>query len=463
MVKASELPVPMPDGTVYSPRRNCCPFSVPPLQAYARIVGEERMERLVQAARRLEGLKLLELNATAQGGGVAEMLYSAVPFTNHLGIEDEWEIIQGSPDFFKCTKRLHNLLQGMSGDLTKDMVHTYCTTIDKCLGTCHLLDSHPDVVLIHDPQPAGLSHYLKHRGQTWVWRCHIDIEQETLDRNPHLKDFMNDWLEHYDAAVFTASHYVITYWRLPKFIIPPFIDPLSEKNRELTDAEIEEVLDKYHIDSKTPIIVQVGRFDPWKGLDRTIATFRHVRKARKCQLVLAGGIASDDPQGQEILANILEETKRDADIHVLNLAVDDRLQNWREVNALQRAANIIMQPSTKEGFGLVITEALWKAKPVITADVGGIPLQVRDGETGYFYSAPEQAAELVIYLLDHPEVARQVGERGKQYIGEHFLMPDRIADWLMAVDILINGQLPGESYAECIISFHPWFKLQKRS
>jgi trehalose synthase len=453
---------PMPDGTVYSPRKGFRPFSVPSLEAYANIVGVERLERLKRAARRVEGLKVLQLNATAVGGGVAEMLYSAIPFANQLGVEDEWKIIRGSPEFFECTKRVHNLLQGLAGSLTPEMVQTYSTTIAECVDYCHLLDYHPDVVLVHDPQPAGLSQHLKQPGQTWVWRCHIDIEEDTLQKKPYLRDFMQDWLEHYDAAVFSAAHYVITHWRLPKFIIPPFIDPLSEKNRDLSQEEIDCILDKYEIDPSLPSIVQIGRFDPWKGFDRTIATYRLVRERRKCQLVLAGGIAGDDPEGERVLSKICEETKRDNDVHVLNIPVTDRLQSCREVNALQRAANIIMQPSTKEGFGLVITEALWKGKPVVTSDVGAIPLQVREGETGYFYQSVEETAEFIVNLMDHPDVGKSMGQKGKQYVGEHFLMPDRIADWFMALDMLVNGHLPGEGHGECIISFHPWFKLHKR-
>ena len=225
---------------------------------------------------------------------------------------------------------------------------------------------------------------------------------------------------------------------------------------------MDSVLNKYEIDRSLPCIVHVGRFDPWKGLDRTIAAYRLVRKNRRCQLVLAGAIAGDDPEGNRILSKIYEETRYDKDVHVLNLKLEDRLQNWREINALQRAADIITQPSTKEGFGLVITEALWKGKPVITSDVGAIPLQVRDGETGYFHRSAEETAEFIVHLLDHPDVGNSMGQKGKQYVSEHFLMPDRIADWLMMLDLLVNSHLLGEGHEECITSFHPWFKLRKR-
>ena len=452
---------PLADGTVYSQRKNFCPFSTPPLDAYVSILGEEKIERLQKVAQRLKGLKLLELNASAQGGGVAEMLFSSIPFLNSLGIEAEWKIIHGSKEYFECTKDLHNLLQGKKGTFTTECKRSYVDNLEES-ANANLIDYTPDVVLVHDPQPMGLTHYLKKPKQTWLWRCHIDIEEEALMANPDLWDFVTEWTEYYDAAIFSAAHYIISRWPLPNFIIPPFIDPLSEKNRELSQEEIDRVLAKYHIDPEVPIIAQIGRFDPWKGIDRTIAAYRLVRKERKCQLVVAGGLAADDPEGERILANVYEETKNVEDIHVLNLQMANRLENWMEVNALQRAASVIMQPSTKEGFGLVITEALWKRKPVIGADVGAIPLQIRDGDTGYFYQTPYQTAQRVLRLLENPEVARMVGERGREYVKEHFLLPDRIADYLMAINMITNGAVDKKFCTDCIISFHPWFKLSKR-
>jgi len=230
----------------------------------------------------------------------------------------------------------------------------------------------------------------------------------------------------------------------------------------LSQPEIDSVLTKYGIDPDIPIIAQVGRFDPWKGLDRTIAAFRPVRKESKCQLVLAGGMATDDPEGEKIFSIICEATKHDEDIHILNLSLANRLENWREINALQRAASVIMQPSTREGFGLVITEALWKGKPVIASNVGAIPLQVRDDDTGYFYETPRKTARRVLHLLKNPRVAEQVGKRAREYVSEHFLLPDRIADYLMTMEMTLNGDGKKRMPAESIISFHPWFKLSKR-
>ncbi|MCP8310905.1 MAG: glycosyltransferase, partial [Candidatus Methylarchaceae archaeon HK01M] len=293
-------------------------------------------------------------------------------------------------------------------------------------------------------------------------RCHIDIEEEALRIDTGLSSFIYKWIEKYDAAIFSAAGHVVSRWPVLKFIVPPFIDPLSEKNRELTEHEVSKVLSKYHIDRNVPIIVQIGRFDPWKGIDRTIATYRQVRKTKKCQLVLAGGLATDDPEGERILDSIYNCTKGENDIHILNLSLANRLENYTEVNALQRAASVIMQPSTKEGFGLVITEALWKRKPVIAANVGAIPLQIREGETGFFYQNPYKTAQKVIYLLEHPRVAQKIGEEGRRYVQENFLLPDRIADYLMAIDVTIYGALDKKIHNECVMSFSPWFRKVKR-
>ncbi|HUX49123.1 MAG TPA: glycosyltransferase [Dehalococcoidia bacterium] len=450
------------DGTVYSKRKNFCPFSTSPLEAYVPIMGEERMERLQKIAQRVKGLKMLTLNASAQGGGVAEMLYSAVPFLNMLGVETEWKVICGTREYFEATKELHNLLQGKAGSFSPERRQTYLSTLEECARQ-NLIDYEPDVIDVQDPQPLGLNRYLKRPGETWLWRCHIDIDKETIDGNPGLWDFFTEWAGRYDAAIFSAAQYILSRWPLPKFIIPPFIDPLSDKNRELSQGEIDKVLAKYHIDPEAPIIAQITRFDPWKGIDRTIATYRRVKKERKCQLILAGGSAVDDPEGERILSRVYEDTKDDEDIHVLNLSLANRLENSVEVNAFQRAARVIMQPSTREGFGLVITEALWKGKPVIGADVGAIPLQIRDGDTGYFYQTPRKTAKKVIYLLEKPKAAEAMGKRGREYVKQHFLLPDRIADYLMAINMVVNGAVNKEVCTECIISFSPWFNLTKRN
>ena len=461
MSETKNMKYPLPDGTVYSQRKNFTPFTTPPLEDYTSILGPRKMERLYEVASRLKGLKLLEINATAQGGGVAEMLFSAIPFLNTLGIEAEWKVISGNREYFECTKGIHNLLQGMPGSFTPEMEQIYVNNLAEC-ANARLIDYHPDVVTVHDPQPLGLTHYIKKPDELWLWRCHIDIEEAPLRDNGNLLELLTDWIEHYDGAIFSAANYIVSQWPLPKFIIPPFIDPLSEKNRELHQNEIDKVLDRYGIDTRLPIIAQIGRFDPWKGIDRTIASYREVSQERKCQLIIAGGLATDDPEGNRILAEIHDLVKGDENIHVLNLSLENRLQNWKEVNALQRAAAVIMQPSTREGFGLVITEALWKGKPVIAADVGAIPLQIRDDYTGYFYQSPHKTAKKIIRLLDNRRVADTMGKKGREYVKEHFLLPDRIIDYLLAIEMIMSGAVNKNTCTECIISFHPWFKLSKR-
>jgi trehalose synthase len=387
------------------------------------------------------------------------MLRSQVPFMNQLGIEDEWKMICGKESFFQVTKEIHNLLQGKKGTITPHMLRIYHRTLTE-VAEFHREEHDkygPDVEIVHDPQPFGLARYLKKNNEKWLWRCHIDVEEETLEANPVLWQFVSSWVDFYDAVMFSGAHYVIQHWPLPKFISPPFIDPLSSKNKDLGFDEIARVLEKYQIDSSIPLLVQIGRFDPWKGIDTTISAYKLARGEVNCQLIIAGNMASDDPEGMKIFDQICEDTKGDPGIHILSLP-DDIEVNALEVNALQRAARVILQPSTKEGFGLVITEAMWKKKPVITREVGSIPLQVRGGETGFFISSAKKAARRIVSLLNTPNEAELAGNKAHQYVREHFLMPDRLADYLRAFNQMVNDELDEES----IISYHPWYKLRKR-
>jgi len=452
--------VALPDGTVYSRRKNFCTFDTSRLDSYASIIGENKMTWLLKVAQRLKGLKLLELSSTARGGGVAEMLYSAIPFMNSLGIEAEWNIIPGKQGYFECTKQLHNLLQGMKGSFTTEMQQVYHDQLME-YSSSNPIDFSPDVVMVHDPQPLGITRHQPKNYETWIWRCHIDIEPIVTAGNGVL-DSISELITDYDAAIFSAIHYVFPHWPLPKYVIPPFIDPLSEKNRELSSQEIDRVLDRYQIDRSIPIIAQISRFDPWKGLDRTVAVYRRVRQERPCQLIIAGGLADDDPEGERVLADLCEKTKNDRDIHILKLSLANRLNNYHEVNALQRAADIIMQPSTREGFGLVITEALWKGKPVIASNVGGIPFQIQHGHNGYFYKNAPRTAAKVISLLDNPQMAKTMGRNGRHHVRQHFLLPDRMGDYLLAIDIAMNSRQNKKLHAASITSFHPWSTLDRR-
>ena len=458
-VKPAGRKMPLEDGTMYSRRKGVLPLSVSPLQDYIPLVGEEKIEKLQKLAHKLKGMKLLEINSSAVGGGVAEMLYSQLPFLNRLGVEDEWKVIRGTRPFYQVTKNIHNLLQGKRGTLTLEMIQTYHNTLKENADfySQDYGEYQPDIVTVHDPQPLGLARYLKSKGQRWLWRFHIDLEEETLEANPALKEFITFWAQFYDAVIFSGAHYVVHYWPLHKYIIPPFIDPLSPKNKELTPGEITAVLEKYEIDPGIPLLVQIGRFDPWKGIDLTIRAYQIARREEKCQLVIAGNLAADDPEGETIFNRFREETKDDPDIH-LTLLSGDKLTNALEVNALQRAARIILQPSTREGFGLVITEAMWKRKPVITREVGSIPIQICNGNTGFFINSAPKAARRVTSLLQNPREAELVGRKAHEYVWEHFLMPDRIADYLRVIAYFRTGKLDKDS----IISYHPWFKLSKR-
>jgi len=445
---------------MYSRRKGICPtvqpFSSASVEDYVSIVGGKSIERLKEIATKANGLKILELNSAPVGGGVAEMLISSIPLLNRLGIDAEWKVIRGAKPFYEVTKGIHNLLQGKGGSFTSEMERVYFETLKDNVDI-NVIDYEPDIVVVHDPQPLGLSPGL-HEKQTkqvkWLWRCHIDMDEDTLGANPDLQRFVNYLVGHYDGAIISAAHYIICCWPFPKFIIPPFIDPLSEKNRELSQGEIDAVLEKHGIDPEIPIISQIGRFDPWKGLMRTVEAYKIVKTSLKCQLVLAGGLAADDPEGDAILSELSSKVQEDADIHVLCLPPTSSL----EINAIQRASQVVLQPSIKEGFGLTVTEALWKGKPVIASPVGGIPLQLRDGDYGYFYNDPRDAAERIVYLLTHPKAAGLMGQRGSDYVREHFLLPDRIADYLKAIMMIRETDLDDES----IISFHSWHKLDKR-
>jgi Glycosyltransferase len=423
------------------------------LKEYAKIVGEDKIEALKELSEELQGIKMLELSSTRYGGGVAEMLNSSVPFLNMIGIKDDWNVIRGNKKFFEVTKSLHNLLQGKKDLLTEEMVNTYNSCIKENIEA-NIIDEDYDVVFVHDPQPLALARELRKPDQKWFWRCHIDIDEDAFTRNKRLWDFISYWADSFDAVIFSAAYFVVSRWPLPKFIIPPFIDPLSDKNVELREEKIEKTLEKYDINRDKPIISQIGRFDRWKDPVGAISIYKEVKRREDCQLIIAGGMASDDPEGEGVLKEVKRKAKGDDDIHILVLP---NLSNF-EINAIQRGSDIIMQNSVKEGFGLTVTEALWKCKPVITRPVGGIMLQIKDGINGFLISDAKEGADKIIYLLRNPNKRELMGNKGKRYVKDHFLLPERIHDLLLAIKIINQYKIPIES----IISFHPWFKLSKR-
>jgi trehalose synthase len=403
------------------------------LKEYAPIVGQQVIDQLQRLAEGLGRVRFMHINSTYAGGGVAEILHRAVPLLNQLGVEALWEVIEGDPQFFEVTKGFHNALQGFKVDLTPEMWEHY---LEVNRRNAKKFDWEADFVLIHDPQPAFLIDDLRPRAPYWVWRCHVDVSR------PHLPVWrlLRDVVGQYDASVFSMPKFSQNLPH-PQYIIHPSIDPLSDKNRELTAEEIHEVLNRLGIDPDKPIIIQVSRFDSFKDPLGVIQAFSMVRRHTPCQLILAGGEATDDPEGPRILAEVQEAARGEPDIHILMLPPDAHF----EINALQRAATIILQKSTREGFGLTVTEAMWKGKPVIGGAVGGIVLQLQDYQTGFLVHSPEGCAFRIRYLLHRPEMARRMGDLAKEFVRTHFLITRHLRDYLTLITLVTN---PGRRVIE---------------
>lgn len=403
------------------------------LADYAPIVGEEVVGQLYRLAEHLQGRRFVHINSTAVGGGVAEILTRAVPLLNQLGLETTWEVITGDHAFFEVTKTFHNGLQGFKVQLTPSMLEHYREVNRE---NARRFTWEADVVFVHDPQPAYLIEDLRPRARSWVWRCHVDVSRPNLA----VWRFLREIVKKYDASVFSMSQFAQNLPH-PQYLIRPSIDPLSEKNRDLTEEEIRAVLQRLGIEKDKPLILQISRFDSFKDPLGVIQAFKLVRRHTPCKLVLAGGEATDDPEGPEILAQVQEAAHGDPDIQVFLLPPDAH----HEVNALQRAADIIVQKSTREGFGLTVTEAMWKGKPVIGGAVGGIVLQLRDYHTGFLVHSPEGCAFRIRYLLHRPEMARRLGQTAREFVRTHFLITRHIRDYLTLMILLDN---PGSRLIE---------------
>jgi trehalose synthase len=396
--------------------------------SYRKFIDPGEMRAIERLALPLKGRSFIHVNATAVGGGVAELLHRIIPLIKELGVDIKWKVIKGNAPFYDFTKNLHNSLQGKGEPITKKMWETYEEVNEE---NARELDLEGDCVVIHDPQPARLID-VKKKG-IWIWRCHIDVSTP----DPIAWYFLKDVVERYDASIFSVSRFTQKL-SIPQFLIPPSIDPTTEKNMDLPLEYIEEVLDRFEIPreketlerfdmpKKKPILLQVSRFDPWKDPVGVIEAYRMVKRYRDCQLVLAGGTADDDPEGEKVLEQVKEAAAGDPDIHILLLPPSSH----KEINALQRAADIVIQKSTREGFGLVVAEALWKEKPVIASAVGGIPLQVIDGVTGCLVHSIEGTAYRIRQLLHNPDWARRMGEVGKEHIRKNFLITRHIRDYL---------------------------------
>jgi len=397
------------------------------LSKYEKIIGYEEIERLKDQARRLKGITLLHVNSTGTGGGVAEILKSLVPLFRDLGISCEWKVIRGTKEFFRITKSLHNSLQGMGGKsrLTRDMAKEYQRVNRE---NAKRLGLGADVVVVHDIQPLPL---VEAKGTNkWVWRCHIDLSRPERE----VWEFLHSYVASYDATIFSVPEFRQAL-SIPQYIIAPSIDPLSDKNRDLSPQKVRELYQKFRIPKGRPTLLQVSRFDPSKDPLGVIEAYRILKERMDCQLVLAGGGAEDDPEGSKILAKVMEETRDDPDIHILDLPPTSFL----EINALQRGADVIIQKSLKEGFGLTVTEALWKEKAVVGGKVGGIKLQIRDGENGFLVSSVGEAAQRVEYLLKNPSQAQKMGKAGKKLVREKFLIARHLKDYLNLVSEITSS------------------------
>ncbi len=389
---------------------------------YKSIIGEEKIEEILSLAEPLKNLRVTHVNSTCFGGGVAEILYSLVPLMNSVGIKTVWEVIQGTNEFFNVTKKIHNALQGASIDLTDDEKKIYLET--NKLNVEKELKLEGDTIIIHDPQPLPIRKFMPNN-RKWLWRCHIDLSQPYKP----VWLFISKLLEGYNASIFHMKEYIHPETPTPKkYVMPPSIDPLSDKNKPLSWSTIEKILNKYGVDPEKPILIQVARFDPWKDPFAAIDVYRLVKqKIPDVQLLLVASMATDDPEGWIYYEKTLRYAGMDNNIFFLtNLVGVGAL----EVNAFQRAATVALQMSIREGFGLAVTEALWKKKPVIARPRGGIKLQVINNVTGYLVETVEEAAEKAIYLIKHPEERQRLGENGYKHVLENFIITKHLANYL---------------------------------
>jgi trehalose synthase len=396
------------------------------LDDYESAVEPGTLERIRALAAPLQGKRVLHVNATAYGGGVAELLAAHVALLRDVGVEAEWQVMHGSDEFFAVTKNVHNALQGAEVEWTSAMEHTY---LERVLDNALQLEGEWDYVVMHDPQPAAMLEYARNQGVAhestkWVWRCHIDL----TDANASVWNFFQPFVEQYDASVWTMPQFVPASMPHDRVVFaPPCIDPLSVKNLELPRPFVEEITRQYGIRPRDPLVVQVSRFDPWKDPIGVIQAFRMMRdEFPTAQLVLAGSMATDDPEGFHYWELTDEARAGDPDIHLLsNIQQVGAVQ----INAFQRAADVVIQKSLREGFGLTVSEGLWKGRPVVGGRCGGITMQIVDGEYGYLVDSVEEAAKRMADLLRNPTEAEEMGEAGRGHVRRNFLATRELEDW----------------------------------
>jgi trehalose synthase len=390
------------------------------IKDYEKIVGKSQIDELRLLAERVSGKTVQCINSTAVGGGVAEILNRMVPMLNELGVKTYWDVIRGDSRFFNITKKFHNALHGRKVDISRNEMDYFIQTNRENIN---LLKFSGEIIFIHDPQPVALIEKKKKIGNKWIWRCHIDVAQ------PNIKgwNFIKTYASMYDAAIFSAPVFSRKL-PIPQYMISPSIDPLSDKNRELPQKVIDSVLKKYKIGKDKPIVSQISRYDYLKDPVGVIDAFKAAKKHVNCQLVLAGNIAGDDPEHDAVLTEVREKAGSDPDIHILTI---DPAHNDIEINALQRASTIVLQKSIREGFALTVTEALWKAKPVIASAVGGIPLQIASKYSGILTHSIEGTGYWIKQLLNEPEYAKKLGQNGKEHIKNNFLITRHLREYLL--------------------------------
>jgi trehalose synthase len=403
------------------------------LQDYAKVTRPQNFEEILMLGEKLAGKTVKMVNATRVGGGVAEMLHRVVPLFNELGLNMKWEVIKGTDDFYNVTKAFHNALHGKEEKFTPQMFKLFEEINAENVKN---MTFDEDIVVIHDPQPAGLIEAKSKSPGKWVWRCHID----TSHPDPRVWDFLKKYVTKYDGSIFSAPSFAREL-PIPQYMIYPAIDPFAEKNRVLSKAEIDSVLKKFNIPTDKPIITQVSRFDYLKDPIGFFETYQLVRKNHECTFIYAGGAAADDPEGTKVLNELKAKSEGEKDFIILLLPPFSDF----EINALQRASTVVMQKSLKEGFGLTVTEALWKKRPVIASAVGGIPLQVIHNFTGILVHSIEGAAYQIRYLLNNPEVGDKMGEYGHEHVREKFLLTRNMRNYLL---MFLALQSPGKNIIE---------------
>jgi len=400
------------------------------LKKYAEIVGNDVIDQLYQLSHLLEGIKVVHVNSTRQGGGVAEILNKLVPLMKELDLNVSWETIQGNPDFFSCTKNFHNALQGKKINTSDKLKQVYedinRENAEKLRDK--LIDA--DIVFIHDPQPALLLKHLPDRKGKWIWRCHIDVSHPHRGTWKYIRNIVRD----YDASIFSIPAFAQFLPHI-QYLIPPSIDPLSEKNIDLDRKEVESIVTGLGIDTALPSMLQVSRYDYFKDPVGVIKAYRLTKKfAPSLQLILAGGEATDDPESQKVINEVKEAAGNDDNIHILLLPSDAH----KVINALQRSSDIILQKSIREGFGLTVTEGMWKGKPVIGGDTGGIRIQVVNHQTGFLVRTPEGAALRARYLLFHDDILEEMGRKARYFVKDNYLHTRHLREYLTVMVSLLH-------------------------